>query len=161
MKRTLLVAAAGALVASSTLLGTASAAHKTGAASLAGSTATRTVAINALNGSGVSGVAIFTYNSRTGITTVAMSVKGMALKAMSIHPEHIHAGSSCSANGPVIYPFRAVSGSMTTEANDSHVVQSVTAFTGTFVGKAYYINVHTGPGLATKAQFKVLACGAL
>lgn len=153
VKRILVVATVGAVAVSTLVTGTAHAAH-------ANRTSSTTVMLGAKNGSHVTGTASFSYNSVTGITTVSMRVTG--LKAMTIHPAHIHAGASCSANGAVLYTFHPLAGmSMATEANASGVMYSTTEFMGSYVGKSFYINVHTGPGLATKAQFKVMACGVV
>ncbi len=154
-KHMLAVAAAGALMVSGVALGTAHAATPAAHSSMA------TVRINAENGSKVTGTAVFDYSSRTNITTVSLRVTG--LKAMTIHPAHIHLGSSCLSNGPVVYTFRPLSSSkmMMTEAGNNGIMRASLSFRGSFSGKKYYINVHMGPTLATPAYAKPIACGAL
>lgn len=155
MKRILTAAVAGTFLLGGLAVDTAHAARPLA------SSVRETVTLHALHGSRVAGAAVFAYSSRTNITTVALRVTG--LKAMTVHPAHIHAGASCAANGPVIYSFHPLGGSMmtTTEAGAAGVLRASTSFRGSFVGKKFYINVHTGPTLTTKAQFAPLACGVL
>jgi len=137
-------------------LGTAHAAQPAAHSSMA------TVTISPENGNKTAaGTAVFNYSSRTNITTVSLRVTG--LKAMTMHPAHIHLGSSCTSNGAILYTFRPLSSSkmMMTEAGNNGIMRASLSFRGSFSGKKYYINVHMGPTLANAAQAKPIACGAL
>jgi hypothetical protein len=101
--------------------------------------------------SGVTGMAMVTYDSSTKMTTVTLTVNH--LEPGSSHPAHIHAGK-CTSNGPVLAPLTTV------KANKSGTGVSTTTFSGSVLNKAAYINVHMGPGLAL-TEYTVLACGEL
>jgi hypothetical protein len=116
-------------------IGTASAAH-------AGKT-TETVQLHAVGGSGVTGTALFTYNGKT--TTVKLTVRH--LKAMSVHPAHVHVGP-CSNHGAILYPFPNV------RAGRNGIGVVSTSFAGPYAGKHWSVNVHVSP-----ADFTVIACG--
>jgi len=153
IKGILTIATVGTIAISTLVAGTAQAAH-------APKNSTETVMLGAQHGSHVTGTAKFTYSATTKTTTVLLHVSG--LKPMTIHPAHIHLGSSCSANGPVVYPFAPISGtSMMTEANRNGVMVAKTSFLGSYAGRHLYINVHTGPGLAPASQYKVVSCGVV
>src|SRR5690348_3279916 len=127
-----------------------------------GSPVTRIVQIFPLAGSGVTGSAEFRYNLSNRLTTVLLTVRN--LSPMTVHPVHIHAGSNCTANPPILYnvvPFHEMGMGMGLAADNSGTVRGRVTFAGSFVGKTWHINVHTGPGLGTMAQFRVLACGVL
>ena len=124
--------------------------------------ARRTVLIHPLGGSGVSGSAIFSYSPVSGRTTVLLTVRH--LRPGTVHPVHVHAGSSCTANRPILAAFVPLSGpemGMGLRADRSGTVHGQATLAGSFVGQTWHINVHTGPGLSPMAQFRVLACGVL
>lgn len=122
---------------------------------------TATVSLHGEHGSHASGTAVLNYNSRTRITTVSLLVTG--LKPMSVHPAHIHLGHNCAANGPVLYTFRPLSSSTMakTEAGNNGVMRASLSFRGSYTVRSLYVNVHEGPGLATKAQFTPIVCGVV
>ena len=131
-----------------------------------GTPARRTIQIHPLGGSGVSGSALFSYNAVSGRTTVLLTVQH--LQPGTVHPVHIHAGSNCTANRPILATFMPLNGmdmmgmaGMGLRADSSGTVRGRITVAGSFVGQTWHINVHTGPGLATMAQFRVLACGVL
>jgi hypothetical protein len=101
--------------------------------------------------SGVTGTATLTYDTATGMTTVAVSVQH--LEPGSIHPSHIHAGR-CTSNGPVLAGLNNV------KADASGVGKATTVIKGSFAKKQAYVNVHLGPGLSL-TQYTVLSCGEL
>lgn len=154
MKRIFAIATTGALLASGVAMSTAHAAKPVA------KNAMTTVMLHGEHGYKVTGTAAFEYSAKTNMTTAYLTVKG--LKAMTVHPAHIHAGSSCAANGPVVYPFTPVAGSkMTmTEAGNNGIMHASTSFRGTYVGKKLYINVHLGPDLKG-AHFTPIACGVV
>jgi hypothetical protein len=102
--------------------------------------------------SGVTGSATVSYNASTGMTTVKVTVNH--LEPGSSHPAHIHAGTSCSSNGPVLWPLHTI------KANAMNTGTSTTTIKGSVMKRADYINVHMGPGLAL-TQYTVLACGEI
>ena len=114
---------------------------------------THTITLHSLNGSSVTGSAVFTYNPKTKQTTVKLTVKH--LKAKSAHPAHIHLGrcGSNGAPGAVLHPFPVIYA-----GNNGIGVVSI-SFAGTFTHKKWAVNVHTGPGLAPASEYKVIACG--
>jgi hypothetical protein len=127
-----------------------------------GALVTRTVLLHPLGRSGVTGQAVFRYNAATGLTSVALAV--WHLRPHTVHPVHIHAGSNCTVNRPILYTFVPLHGmgmGMGLQADSTGTLRGRTTFAGSFVGQTWHINVHTGPGLATMAQFRVLACGVL
>lgn len=121
------------------------------------------VPIRPLGGSGVSGSALFSYDAASGRTTVLLSVRH--LQPGTVHPVHIHAGSNCTANRPILANFVPLDGmgmmGMGLRADASGTIRGRTTLVGPFAGQTWHINVHTGPDLATMAQFRVLACGVL
>ena len=124
--------------------------------------AQRTVPLHALGGSGVRGTAVFRYNAARGWTPVLLTMQG--LRPGSVHPVHLHAGSNRTANVPILAAFEPVSGmgrgmGMAPRADHPGTPRGRATFTGSASGKTWHINVHTGPGLATMAQFQVLTCG--
>jgi hypothetical protein len=93
--------------------------------------------------SGVTGTALLTYNGTT--TTVKLTVRH--LKAMSVHPAHIHVGR-CGSPGNILYPFPDVRAGR----NGIGVVR--TSFAGSFARKVWSINVHV-----SSADLAVITCG--
>ncbi len=153
-KRILAVAATGALLAGGMAMSTAHAAKPVA------KNAMTTVMLHGEHGYTAAGTAAFEYSAKTNITTVSLRVTG--LTAMTVHPAHIHAGSSCTANGPVLYSFRPLGSSkmMMTEAGANGIMRASTSFRGTYVGQKLYINVHLGPDLKG-AHFTPIACGVV
>ena len=144
IKRFSAVLVLGALFAGSLAVAPSHAAKHTNAAM------PMSVMLGAQAFSGVTGTATLSYAA--GMTTVKVTVKHV--EAGSMHPAHIHAGGSCTANGAVI-------GALTTlKANNAGIATSTTMLKGDFTTKSAYINVHLGPGLAL-TQFTVLACGVV
>jgi plastocyanin len=123
----------------------------------------RTVLLHPLGGSGVSGTAVFSYNAASRRTTILVTVQH--LRPGSVHPVHIHAGSNCTANRPILATFVPLSGmgmmGMGLRADGRGTLRGRATLSGSFLGQTWHINVHTGPGLATMAQFRVLACAVL
>jgi len=127
-KRILAAAAAGVVLTSGLAFGTVGTAH----AARPALRTTDLVTLHAENGSKVSGMAELTYSSQTGITTVSLRVSG--LTPMTMHPAHLHIGSSCTANGAIKYPFRPLidaSMMMSTEADANGVMLASSSFAGT------------------------------
>jgi len=157
-KRILAAAAAGVVLTSGLAFGTVGTAH----AARPALRTTDLVTLHAENGSKVSGMAELTYSSQTGITTVSLRVSG--LTPMTMHPAHLHIGSSCTANGAIKYPFRPLidaSMMMSTEADANGVMLASSSFAGNFTTQKLYINVHQGPTLKTASQAKPIACGVV
>jgi len=101
------------------------------------------------NGSAVGGVAFLTKGRRPGTVEVSMQVTGLAPN--SVHPTHIHRGASCTAGGPILYPFPTLT------ANAQGVAILQTAIDARSIpSSGWYINVHQGPGMGTS-----LACGVV
>ncbi len=155
MKRIFAVAATSALLAGGVAMGTAHAARP------AAMRTSALVTLHAENGGKATGVALLSYSTQTGITTVSLRVSGLA--PMTVHPAHLHIGSSCTANGAIKYPFRALTDAtmMSTEADAGGVMMASAAFAGNFADQKLYINVHQGPTLKTAMQAKPIACGVV
>ena len=67
----------------------------------------------------------------------------------SIHPTHFHAGASCNAGGPIIFPLPDL------KANSEGIaVTQATIDARSIPATGWYINVHQGPGMGMP-----LACG--
>lgn len=145
-KRILAMLVAGTLLTGGMTATVAGAAHS-------GKMTMSTVTLHSLAGSGVTGTAVFTYNSATKTTTVKLTVKH--LKAMSVHPAHVHTGR-CGANGA---PGGVVEAFPLLHAGNNGIAVAKITFPGTFTHKMWAVNVHTGPGLAPASQYKVIACG--
>ena len=127
-----------------------------------GTIISRTVELHPLDGSGVTGSAMFRYTPATGLTHVTLVAQH--LQPYSVHPAHIHAGSNCTLNRPILYSFAPLHGAMMgmgLRADGAGTLRGQVTFAGSFVGKVWHINVHMGPGLGDMAQFRVLACGVL
>jgi hypothetical protein len=139
IKRIAAAVAVGAIVVSGAVyaIGTASAAP-TGKG-----LTTETVQLSTMARSGATGTALFTYNGKT--TTVKLTVRH--LKAMSVHPAHIHV-ARCSNPGRILYPFPNVHAGR----NGIGVVR--TSFAGPFAGKRWSVNVHV-----SSSDLAVIACG--
>lgn len=130
----------------------------------------QTVLLHPLGGSGVSGSALVSYNAASGQTTILLTVRH--LRPGTVHPVHLHAGSDCTANRPIIATFvplngmsmtgmTSMSNMMALRANSTGTLRGRTTVIGSLQGRTWHINVHTGPGLGTMTQFRVLACGVL
>jgi hypothetical protein len=104
---------------------------------------TETVRLHSMGNSGVTGTALFRYNGKT--TRVKLTVRH--LRAMSLHPAHIHLGR-CSKMGAILHPFPVIHAGR----NGIGVVR--TSFAGPFSGKDWSVNVHVSP-----ANLAVIACG--
>jgi len=103
------------------------------------------------NGSAASGGAVMIYNPQQGNMSVLLEVTGLV--PGSVHPAHIHAGPSCTSNGPVLYPLP------TLMANAAGVAFATTMINLRSVpATGLYVNVHQGPDLAG-AHFTPIACG--
>jgi hypothetical protein len=91
-------------------------------------------------GSKVNGLAILKLNPSTGSIDITVDVAG--LPPNTVHPAHIHAGRSCNANGPILFPFPSLKADAAGVAHETLTIsaQSVPA-TG------WYVNVHRGPDL--------------
>jgi hypothetical protein len=101
------------------------------------------------NGSSASGVAFLIKDAHPGQVDVFMQVTGLAPN--SDHPAHIHRGASCSAGGPILYPFPDL------KANAQGVaIMQTTINARSILASGWYINVHQGPGMDTP-----LACGVV
>ncbi|HKO24047.1 MAG TPA: CHRD domain-containing protein, partial [Chloroflexota bacterium] len=99
------------------------------------------------NGSKVSGVAFLIKDVHTGQVDVFTQVSGLA--PYSVHPAHIHRGTSCSAGGPILYRFPDL------KANAQGIATTQTTINARSIpASGWYINVHQGPGMDTS-----LACG--
>lgn len=120
---------------------------------------THVITLHPLNGSGVTGSVRFDYNIGTGKTTATLTVKN--LKPLSIHPAHLHEGASCAANGPVLYTFTSTTGATALKADNNGVLVAKSSFPGSYRSLFMYVNVHAGPGMDTKPQASVLACGVV
>jgi hypothetical protein len=108
---------------------------------------------NAILGHTPNGSSDLQWNAVTKELTVTIKLSGLAPD--SKHPAHIHAGD-CTSNGAVLYPLHDV------VADAAGNAVSVTVISKIFNGipdKAWYINVHNGPGLDTDAQFLPITCG--
>jgi hypothetical protein len=97
------------------------------------------------NGSTVNGAAFLIKHG--GSVEVLLQVTGLAPN--SVHPAHIHQGASCTAGGPVIYPFPNLQANAQGEAS-----LDVTLNTGSIPATGWYINIHQSPMMDTP-----LACG--
>ncbi|MGH2411246.1 MAG: cupredoxin domain-containing protein, partial [Chloroflexota bacterium] len=122
----------------------------------------QTVLLRPLGGSGVSGSALVSYSAASGRTTILVTVRHP--RPGTVHPVHPHAGSDCTANRPILATFVPLGGmdmAMGPRADGSGTLRGRTTIADSVSGKTWHINVHTGPGLATLAQFRILACGIL
>lgn len=99
------------------------------------------------NGSSVTGAAFLLRHG--GKVEVLLQVSGLAPN--SIHPAHIHQGTSCTAGGPVIYPFPNLQANAQGEASLDVMIN-----TNSIPATGWYINIHQGPGMDTP-----LACGVV
>jgi hypothetical protein len=104
-------------------------------------------------GSTVNGVAVLKFNPSKSNIDVTVDVAGLAPN--SVHPAHIHTGTSCSANGPILYPFQPLKADAAGVAHEALTIpaQSVPA-TG------WYVNVHMGPDLVG-AHGTPIGCGVV
>ena len=104
-------------------------------------------------GSKVNGVAILKLDPTGDKIDVTVDVAGLAPN--TIHPAHIHSGTTCSANGPILYPFPSLKADAAGVAHETLTipVSSVPA-TG------WYVNVHMGPDLVG-AHATPIGCGVV
>ncbi len=103
------------------------------------------------NGSSAGGGAILSYSPSQGKMSVVLEVTG--LPPYSVHPAHIHAGPSCTSNGPVLYPLPKL------VANAVGVAFAATTIDRQSVpASGLYVNVHQGPDLVG-SHFTPIACG--
>jgi CHRD domain len=100
------------------------------------------------------GQATLAYDGASRSMTVTIHLVGLAPD--STHPAHIHAGS-CAKQGDVVYPLDAVIADAKGVATSTTRVQNVKE--GGIPDRAWYVNVHNGPGLKPDDQFLPIACG--
>lgn len=78
------------------------------------------------------------YNPQQGNMSVLLEVTGLV--PGSVHPAHIHAGPSCTSNGPVLYPLP------TLMANAAGMAFATTMINLRSVpATGLYVNVHQVP----------------
>lgn len=78
-----------------------------------------------------------------------VSVIVSGLEPNSTHAEHIHVGSSCSANGPIKYPLPTLHADAAGDASATGMVM-----TASLPAKGFYVNIHATNGTP-------IACGVL
>ncbi|HVA92009.1 MAG TPA: CHRD domain-containing protein [Chloroflexota bacterium] len=99
--------------------------------------------------SGVSGVAFLVKHKKAGTVEIFMQVTGLAPN--SVHPTHIHLGSSCSAMGPILFPLP----NLQANAQGAGIIHA-TIHSATISSSNWYINIHQGIGMDAS-----LACGSV
>ncbi len=99
------------------------------------------------------GSANLQWDPQSKALTVTLSLTG--LQANSRHPAHIHAGD-CSIDGTILYPLNDVVADAAGNATTTTVIPNVT---GGIPATGWYINVHSGPTLATPAEMVPVTCG--
>ncbi len=104
-------------------------------------------------GSKVNGVAILKLNPSTGQLDVTVDVAG--LEPNTIHPAHIHSGSTCSANGPILYPFPSLKADAAGVAHETLTIPAASV-----PATGWYVNVHMGPDLVG-AHATPIGCGVV
>ena len=114
----------------------------TGATPAQRTLATKTVHLNPVGTSHVTGTATITYSARKHTTTVVLRVMHLTV---GTHLAHFHIGH-CGSNGPVKYPLTPMVG--------PGMKMSTTVFPGKLKG-TLYINVHGTP----KSPMMVVSCG--
>jgi CHRD domain len=86
---------------------------------------------------------------------LTVTIKLTGLQANTRHPAHIHAGD-CSVMGKIIYPLSDVVADSAGNAVSTTTIDDVD---GGIPASGWYINVHSGPTLATSAQALAISCG--
>ena len=99
------------------------------------------------------GAVFLSYNWQEASLDVGIAVSGLAPN--SVHPAHIHAGTSCAANGPILYPLP----NLTADAQGRAYVSARIPAT-TIPAQGWYVNVHHGPSLSG-AGVTPISCGVV
>lgn len=99
------------------------------------------------------GKATLQWDSDSKKLTVTIKLSG--LQANTSHPAHIHAGD-CSVDGKIIYPLSNVVADAGGNATSTTTIDNVN---DGIPASGWYINVHSGPTLATAAQALPISCG--
>ncbi|HWE60544.1 MAG TPA: CHRD domain-containing protein [Chloroflexota bacterium] len=99
------------------------------------------------------GAVFLSYNWQEAAIDVSIAVSGLAPN--SVHPAHIHAGNSCAANGPVLYPLPNLKADAQGQAYASAMIPATSV-----PAQGWYVNVHQGPSL-TGAGATPISCGVV
>ena len=145
MKRLLSGTAAALLIGASASAGT-SATHNASAAATTMASYSGTL-LAPLNKMHKVGGAVALSPSGSGAYKVSVIVSG--LQPNTTHAEHIHVGSSCSANGPIKYPLPMLHADAAGDA-----MASGTIMAASLPSKGFYVNIHDINGTP-------IACGVL
>jgi len=97
--------------------------------------------------SGVNGAVFLVQDAQPGLVDVFMHITG--LLPNSVHPTHIHQGTSCASMGPVLYPLPDLRADST-----GAVTTQTTIHAASIPAPGWYINIHQGMGSDTS-----LSCG--
>ncbi len=117
-----------------------------------GATIEQAVRLQPAPGAGVLGAALFSYDSATGRTMIALTVQHLA--AGSAPRAEIREGT-CGRSGIAVQVFPSV------RADKHGVVRAVARRVGSFVSGHWVVVVQAGPGASMTAAKRLLACGAL
>ncbi len=123
-----------------------------GAANAATVTPSRSFAMTAQNGSGVTG----TGHVITELGSFTVSIKLTGLVPNSSHASHVHIGS-CASPGGIAYALLQV-------IADSHGDATATTRVGedySLPRTGWYVNVHLGPDVAESENLPSVSCGDL
>jgi hypothetical protein len=105
------------------------------------------------NGYNVTGMTYLAADLPGGQTQVLEQVNGLAPN--STHPTHIHQGTTCAANGPILYLFPNL------VANAQGVASNPTSInTTTIPASGWYVNIHLGPTLGGTGA-TAISCGVV
>jgi methionine-rich copper-binding protein CopC len=99
------------------------------------------------------GAVFLSYNWQEAAVDVTVAASGLAPN--SVHPAHIHNGTSCAANGSILYPLPNLKA-------DAQGMASVSAkIPATAIpAQGWYVNVHQGPSM-TGAGVTPISCGVV
>lgn len=89
--------------------------------------------------SGVNGAVFLVQDAQPGQVDIFMHITGLVPN--SVHPTHIHQGSSCASMGPVIYPLPDLHADST-----GAVTTQTTIHASSIPAAGWYINIHQGMG---------------
>ena len=99
------------------------------------------------------GAVFLSYNWQEAAIDVSIAVSG--LTPNSVHPAHIHTGTSCAANGAVLYPLPDLTADAQGRASASATIPATS-----IPAQGWYVNVHQGPSL-TGAGVTPISCGVV
>ncbi|MDB5056572.1 MAG: hypothetical protein JWO59_44 [Chloroflexi bacterium] len=101
----------------------------------------------------VTGAVFLSYNWQEAAIDVRIAVSGLA--PYSVHPAHIHAGNTCAANGPILYPLPDLTADAQGFASASAIIP-----VSAIPAQGWYVNVHQGPTLTGDGATPI-SCGVV